>query len=143
MSLCCAVLQVRNKSTGSRGDCRLYYDRATGCYYDHAEHDFQGWHASLLAVANAGVTSAQQRQQQQAQQQQQQSSPTWISKYSSASSSSSSHEGGEVEAPSPLQDAALEQQWLEEQEKLAAKQREYSSSMRLSQGSPEPIPSGD
>jgi hypothetical protein len=48
-----------------------------------------------------------------------------------------------VEAPSPLQDAALEQQWLEEQEKLAAKQREYSSSMRLSQGSPEPIPSGD
>lgn len=30
-------LQVRNKNTGSRGDCVLYYDRATGRYKDPRE----------------------------------------------------------------------------------------------------------
>jgi len=39
-------LQVRNKNTGSRGDCVLYYDRATGRYKDPRE---------MMPAVQAGV----------------------------------------------------------------------------------------
>lgn len=70
----CAV-QVRNKSTGSRGEAVLYYDRASGRYYDARDTlDFPQWEASLEGTAAAALAAAapplrQQQEEEQAQEQ--------------------------------------------------------------------------
>lgn len=67
--------QVRNKSTGSRGEAVLYYDRASGRYYDARNTlDFPQWEASLegtaaAAMAAAASPSTRQQEEQQAQEQ--------------------------------------------------------------------------
>jgi hypothetical protein len=64
------VLQVRNKSTGSRGDCVLIYDRVTGRYWDpYDDANPPDWEELLEAQARREAAAAAQQQQQQQQQQ--------------------------------------------------------------------------
>lgn len=80
-------MQVRNKTTGSRGECVLYYDRVTGRYKDprSAEMDGEDEHGQEGSNGQSQTSQQSQAQKQQPSRQQVQQPPA--RHYSSSASS--------------------------------------------------------